>query len=577
MGLFKPKGKHAQGAHAQSQVVAPNKTKEQQPEINSNEVAETAEEAAVLETVEVEETSAVAESESSVSEQPETTEGVQAADTIAAPISPEMSGFAPATSEGVAPRGQRHVGKVIGIAAASALGVLLLAYLAGALVFMNWFFPHTIVAGKDVSMKSSGEVVELLNDVADNYTLDVVGNGFNYETTSKDVDLSIDADAVVKDMHSKLNVWAWPAILAQDEHDVSDAITVKYNDEKYAKEVKEAVDEYNKTAVAPVDATISYDEKSKKFKIVEEVPGTQYNSELIVKAMDEAVSELDSKIKLNSSFLIQPKVFSTDTRLVDAAELATGLISAHVTLTMGGQVAAEIDGTSLSSFIRMDENLGVTLDEAGIDQWITDLSNGFDTVGTERTYTRPDGKVITVSGGAYGWETDALALKDQIVAAVKSGQTTTIDIPCEQTGFAYNGAGKQDWGNRYIDVDLSEQYVRMYGDDGSIIWESACISGTPDGQHNTWPGVWYITNKEAPSKLIGYLPSGQKEYETTVAFWMAFEGNGIGLHDATWQPAFGGDMYASGYGSHGCVNLPYDAAAELYGITNVGDVVVAHF
>ena len=89
--------------------------------------------------------------------------------------------------------------------------------------------------------------------------------------------------------------------------------------------------------------------------------------------------------------------------------------------------------------------------------------------------------------------------------------------------------------------------------------------------------MWYITNKQAPSKLIGYLPSGEKEYETTVAYWMAFEGNGIGLHDATWQPSFGGSMYASGYGSHGCVNLPYDAAESLYSITEVGDCVIAHY
>ena len=337
-----------------------------------------------------------------------------------------------------------------------------------------------------------------------------------------------------------------------------------FDKKSYESKVTESVETYNKDAVAPVDATIAYDDKTKKFKVVAEVPGTQYDTKTVLAAMADSISALQPNLKLTSDHLIQPKVFSTDERLVNSAELATGLVAAHVTLTMGGQVVSEIDGSNLSPFIRMDENMGVTLDEAGVDQWITDLSNGFDTVGTERTYTRPDGKVITISGGAYGWITDAPALKDQVVAAIKAGQTTTIDIPCEQTAFAYNGPGQPDWTNRYIDVDLSEQYVRFYGDDGSIIWESACISGTPDGKHNTWPGVWYITNKESPSKLIGYTDSGQKEYETTVSFWMAFEGNGIGLHDATWQPSFGGDMYASGYGSHGCVNLSYSAAESLY-------------
>ena len=36
-------------------------------------------------------------------------------------------------------------------------------------------------------------------------------------------------------------------------------------------------------------------------------------------------------------------------------------------------------------------------------------------------------------------------------------------------------------------------------------------------------------------------------------------------------------MYANGYGSHGCVNLPPYAAAELFGIVEIGDVVVSHW
>ena len=117
--------------------------------------------------------------------------------------------------------------------------------------------------------------------------------------------------------------------------------------------------------------------------------------------------------------------------------------------------------------------------------------------------------------------------------------------------------------------------MRFYGDNGSIIWEADCISGSPDGKHDTGRGVWYVNAKESPSKLIGY-ENGKKIYETTVKFWMPFEGNGIGFHDATWQPSFGGSMYANGYGSHGCVNLSYSDAETLYGIIEEGDVVVVH-
>ena len=487
-------------------------------------------------------------------------------------------GQPPIMPEGVTLRKKRSVGKVVGITFGVIIGVVLIAYIAGAVVFMGRMFPNTVMAGRDISMMTNEELAALLDETVDDYKLDIVGNGFSYSTTGSDIDLSIDSQGVVDSVHEDHSAWTWPLVLiANEEKDETDLMAVSYKKQNYDYKLVSAVSNFNKDATPPVDATIAYNEEKGKFLVVDEIIGTQYDSHTILAAMQDSIEMLEPSIKLTDDFLIQPDVFSTDERLINSAELATGLVSAHVTLKMGDQVVAEIGGNNLSSFIRLDDSLGVTLDEPALDQWVTDLSSGFDTVGTTRSYTRADGKEITVSGGAYGWSTDAPQLKDQVVAAIKSGETTTIDIPCEQTAAVYNGPGQRDWGNRYIDVDLSEQYVRFYGDDGSIIWESDCISGSPDGEHNTWPGVWYITNKESPSKLIGYLPSGEKEYETTVSYWMAFEGNGIGLHDATWQPSFGGSMYAYGYGSHGCVNLPYYAAAELYDICYVGDVVIAHY
>ena len=47
---------------------------------------------------------------------------------------------------------------------------------------------------------------------------------------------------------------------------------------------------------------------------------------------------------------------------------------------------------------------------------------------------------------------------------------------------------------------------------------------------------------------------------------MPFNG-GIGLHDASWRNSFGGDIYINN-GSHGCINLPLEAAEKLYNIIN---------
>ena len=52
---------------------------------------------------------------------------------------------------------------------------------------------------------------------------------------------------------------------------------------------------------------------------------------------------------------------------------------------------------------------------------------------------------------------------------------------------------------------------------------------------------------------------------------MPFNG-GIGLHDATWRGSFGGEIYRNS-GSHGCINMPYEKAKELYEKVDAGTVV----
>ena len=184
--------------------------------------------------------------------------------------------------------------------------------------------------------------------------------------------------------------------------------------------------------------------------------------------------------------------------------------------------------------------------------------------------------VVTVAGGTYGWEVDKDALLALVKDGVANGAANTVDIPCTQTGDAYNGAGSRDWGARYMDVDLSEQHARLYDASGAVIWESDIITGKPDGEHDTPTGVYMVNAKQSPSKLIGYN-GNEKIYETEVQYWMPFVGNYIGFHDADWQPAFGGTLYADGVGSHGCVNLPPSKAAELYGMLSSGDTVVSHW
>lgn len=123
-----------------------------------------------------------------------------------------------------------------------------------------------------------------------------------------------------------------------------------------------------------------------------------------------------------------------------------------------------------------------------------------------------------------------------------------------------------------VELSLSEQRIYVY-QGAELVLTSPCVTGNVAGGHATPAGDYKIFAKEENRTLRGYNDDGTK-YNAFVNFWMPFNG-GIGFHDANWRNSYGGDIYVSG-GSHGCVNLPYDRAAALYGMAYIGMPVHVH-
>ncbi len=472
-------------------------------------------------------------------------------------------------------KGRIRPAKVVGIVFGILLAIVAVLYVGGAVVFMDRFMPNTTAGELDLSLKSSSEVESLLVETINDYALKVDGQGFSLKLSSKDAGLKLDAKTITDSMHSSVNPWLWPIEITRT-HDETEKLAASYNEGGLEGKVRTAVEEFNKSATPPVNATVSYSAVDKAFIVKPESVGTALDANAVIKVVDKAVVDMESSVKITKNELAQPTVLSTDATLKAAADKANVMIKADLTLTMAGDLAGQVNADLVSQWVKFGDDLSATLDEAALTAWVDQLATACDTVGTQRTYTRPDGKVVTVAGGVYGWSVDHEALLTLVRDSVAGGVVATVEVPCSTTGTAYHGAGKQDWGLRYCDIDLSEQYARFYDETGALVWESDIVSGTPNGAHDTSTGVFWLNQKASPSKLKGTNLDGTK-YESTVQYWMPFVGNVIGLHDADWQAAFGGTRYRDGFGSHGCVNLPPYKAAELYGIIRSGDVVVSHW
>lgn len=469
------------------------------------------------------------------------------------------------------------VPRVLLIVGAALIACAVAAYFGGFLFFASRFYPNTAIEGVDVSLMTEDEAARAVDDAHRVYSITVQGQGASFTLTGEEAGLEFDAHTAARLALEEQDPWLWP-LDAWSDHDRSDVVGSSFDMDVLRDAVETQLLPTNAVATLPENARIFFDSGTGRFIVNPGSTGNKLDVDSVVESVAAALADRKAFLPLTSANLVKQDVPKDDPRIVGACDTANAYLSCSCNITMCDTVVASFGAREIQSWLALSDDFVVYIDEGKLALWVDTVEEMVDTYGTGRNYTRHDGKQIEVSGGTYGWISDGAELEYLICVAVYSGSCEPIEIPFKQTAVTYNPGG-QDWGARYIDVDLTNQYVQFYDANGTVIWSSLCVSGAADGEHETPTGVYYINWKATMQTLRGKIDpvTLQPEYESLVYFWMPFKDNAVGLHDATWQPAFGGDRNKIGYGSHGCVNLPYDAAAQLYDLCVIGDVVVVHY
>lgn len=121
-----------------------------------------------------------------------------------------------------------------------------------------------------------------------------------------------------------------------------------------------------------------------------------------------------------------------------------------------------------------------------------------------------------------------------------------------------------------IEVSISNQNLKVYKK-GKVIFTTDVVTGAP-GDRATTVGHHHILSRSSPKVLRGSYRGSS--WNTPVSYWLGFTYSGQGIHDATWQPAFGGQLYRQGRGSHGCVNVSISSAKKIYDNAFVGELLI---
>lgn len=238
-----------------------------------------------------------------------------------------------------------------------------------------------------------------------------------------------------------------------------------------------------------------------------------------------------------------------------------------------GEEQVPVDAGVVCNFLLLDENGGFMYDENGqlctdekkVFEYVDALADEYDTVGGTRYFQATRGDIVAVEGGIYGNKIDRKAEKSYLLEAFLRGANEQHTPEYQQMA---RKQGKNDIGDTYIEVDMTNQMMYYYRD-GVLEIETPVVTGNTSLRRGTPCGTNYVYAKQTNRVLRG------PGYASPVKFWIPVKG-GIGIHDASWRSEYGEEIYKTN-GSHGCINTPYDKVAKLYEMVEIGTPCVMFY
>ncbi len=463
--------------------------------------------------------------------------------------------------------------KAVVISLISFLVLLGGGYLGGVYYFDDHLFFQTTINGMDFSSKSVGDVEEYMHSQVRDYTLTIEeSDGETQQVSGSSIALEYVPGDELKQLVEGQNKFLWVESLWK-KTEIEAPIGVTYNEEALAGELDKLPCLQKENQVKSVNAHPEF--KDTEFVIIPEVVGTRIDREVFDEAVAAAISGFSDTLKLEETeCYIKPKYLKDSKKVVAAKDKMNSYLGANVTYDFNPYTEV-VDASVISKWVKVNKKMKVTFNKDAVKKYIASLAEKYDTINKTREFTTANGNNVSVVPGTYGWEMDQETEYEKLLSDIKKEKTVTRE-PAYFSKAAVHET--MDMGNTYAEVDLSAQHMWLF-QNGKVTLESDVVTGNPNiGNRETPSGVYSILELQRNATLVGEKDpkTGKPEYRTPVAFWMRVTWSGIGFHDATWQPYFGGSLYLTN-GSHGCINMPYDKAEALFGLLEVGMPVVIHY
>lgn len=442
------------------------------------------------------------------------------------------------------------------------LFVIIAGYIFGGTYYASRFESNTTINGVNVSgLTTKAATTKLENHYQDkNFTLKENGKSWKRIPFSE---LGITANYTdgVKNALDKQNQWAWGTSLFSKSKLKMDVTSL---DEEKLKTVlanlTNEINALNEGRTQTQNATLVKTDAG--FEIQKEVIGENVDAGAVIEAISAAVGDGKDSLELED-YRKKPDVTSDNEDLKNQEQSLNKIAKISANYSINGNTF-QIPTATIMDWLKY-ENGQISLDNDKVTAYVTELGTKYDTYTNPTSFNSTLRGTVEVPAGTYSWTIQTAEETAALVEAIMKGE----DFTRSPITLGATTADHALVGNTYIEVDLNAQHMWYYKD-GNVVLETDIVSGLPSTPTPT--GVFYIWSKESPSILRGTNSDGSK-YATEVSYWMPIDNTGVGIHDSSWQAAYGGTRYLT-YGSHGCINTPPDVVATLFNDVAAGTPVL---
>ncbi len=439
---------------------------------------------------------------------------------------------------------------------------LLGVFYAGARYYQTHFFPGTVLSGVNVSKLTAEEATDKVESFVSDYLLTITcREDQTYQITGPSIGYAYVPNGEIEMLLDAQDEYDW--IHQQKTKKETDITLDTTFDESLLKEELSSLPfMQTQNMVTPEDAKIEWVEDG--YELVPEVMGTLLEFDTVFSHIKQAVTEGRTTTDVLDLYE-NPTIYSTDAKLNACMDTIEKYFGSSITYTFGKQEPFELTNEVIQSWLTVEDDYTVSVDDEKVTNFVQSMASTYNTYGDVREFKTTFGDKLKIGGGDYGWIINKAKEKEQIYEDLASGGHIEREPVYEQTAKRH---GTNDIGTTYVEIDYTNQHLWYY-EDGELMLDTDIVSGNLNRKNGSPDGLFKIVYKQQNATLVG------EGYSSPVNYFMPFAYN-VGIHDASWRSSFGDEIYLRN-GSHGCINVPKEAAEKLYGMLDVGTPVIAYY